>query len=118
MEPAEVALIVDRKSFQEISLLHDERGHVGTPSCGLGLPACRLGRDGSRAPVTYVTVSRASLTAKSTEANCPVLSALAREQNDDLHARVVVSILDPSVHEQKKNGNHNQDNITSCQDMS
>lgn len=60
MKPAEVALIVDRKSFQEIGLLHDDGNFQRrNADSWTWLGVCCAGRDGRQCE--YVTVSRASL---------------------------------------------------------
>lgn len=61
MKPAEVAFIVDRKSFQEISLLHDGARNIqrGNADSRTRLGVCSAGGDGRQCKC--VTVSRASL---------------------------------------------------------
>lgn len=63
MKPAEVALIVDRKSFQEISLLHDNARNFQRSHADLWteLAVCCAASDGRQCE--YVASSRASLVA-------------------------------------------------------
>lgn len=46
MKPAEVALIVDRQSFQEISLLHDDGRNLQRRNADLWLGVRCAARDG------------------------------------------------------------------------
>lgn len=46
MKPAEVALIVDRQSFQEIRLLHDDGRNLQRRNADLWLGVCCAARDG------------------------------------------------------------------------